>query len=123
MHAAETLRQIVERHDIFETELQQRPFERHIGRRDDADGDAKPILGVFRHLVGMQQPDAGPGRLIREPPGIAVDHHDQLVAYSRKKIAGQPAQVSRAIERERHVRRDRRIGARRRCQFRQQHAA
>jgi FkbM family methyltransferase len=53
----------------------------------------------------------------------AVDHHDRLVAYSCKEVSGQPAHVTSAIESKRHARRYRRKGARRRCQFRQQHRA
>ena len=106
MQVPEAFRQIVERHDIFKAKRRKRALDRHIGRGDDADGKAEPAFS--RHLVGLQQPHAGPARVIRDPSCVAIDDQVEIASHDFKEIARQTAQASRPIERERHVRRGRR---------------
>ena len=115
MQMPEAFGQIVERHDVLEAQLEQRSLDRHIGRRGDADGEADvALLSLLGHVVGMQQPhtrtipDRSPARRASRSMTMARSQPHDL-----EEIARQPAEVARAIERQRPVGRSRGEPARR----------
>src|SRR5574338_722515 len=100
----EALSQIEKGHRVRKSNLGQRSLEWHIGRSNNADGQANFTLRFVVDLVRLQQWHAAPGRFVCQLASATVDRHDKVESDTVEEIARQLTELAGAIESQRWTR-------------------